>query len=219
MAVASYGTATKSSGVVRILKDLDEPIEGRDVLIVEDIVDSGLTLRYLLAACSGRKPRSLEVCALLSKPEARVVDVPVKYVGFEIPNEFVVGYGLDYQQRYRGLPYVARAQAQPELIRSTSSARKRSASISTATWQLGSQRCGRAGRRGCARARARGRCRRPRRSGRSRAGSGRSRAPAPPRRGPAPRPSRTGARGTGSRSRTGRRRACPRVRPPASCST
>jgi len=107
MAVASYGSATKSSGVVRILKDLDSPIQGRDVLIVEDIVDSGLTLRYLLRSLRGRNPRSLEVCALLVKPEARVVAVPVKYAGFEIPNEFVIGYGLDYQQRYRGLPYVA----------------------------------------------------------------------------------------------------------------
>jgi hypoxanthine phosphoribosyltransferase len=107
MAIASYGSATKSSGVVRTLKDLDRPIEGRDVLIVEDIVDSGLTLRYLLGNLGGRNPRSLEVCTLLAKPEARVVDVPVKYVGFEIPNEFVIGYGLDYQQRYRNLPYVA----------------------------------------------------------------------------------------------------------------
>jgi hypoxanthine phosphoribosyltransferase len=107
MAVASYGSATTSSGVVRILKDLDRPIEGRDVLIVEDIVDSGLTLRYLLGSLGGRKPRTLEVCALLVKPEARVVEVPIKYVGFEIPNEFVIGYGLDYAQHYRGLPYVA----------------------------------------------------------------------------------------------------------------
>ena len=106
MAVASYGTATKSSGVVQILKDLEEPIEGRDVLIVEDIVDTGLTLRYLQETLEGRAPRSLEVCALLSKREARVVEVPVKYVGFEIPNEFVVGYGLDYAQRFRGLPFI-----------------------------------------------------------------------------------------------------------------
>jgi hypoxanthine phosphoribosyltransferase len=106
MAVASYGNATKSSGVVQILKDLEEPIEGRDVLIVEDIVDTGLTLRYLHDTLEGRNPRSLEVCALLAKPEALIVEVPVKYLGFEIPNEFVVGYGLDYQQRYRGLPYV-----------------------------------------------------------------------------------------------------------------
>jgi hypoxanthine phosphoribosyltransferase len=106
MAVASYGTATKSSGVVQILKDLEEAIEGRDVLIVEDIVDTGLTLRYLLETLESRNPRSLGVCALLSKRDARIVEVPVEYVGFEIPNKFVVGYGLDYQQRYRGLPYV-----------------------------------------------------------------------------------------------------------------
>jgi hypoxanthine phosphoribosyltransferase len=107
MAVASYGSATKSSGVVRILKDLDAAIEGRDVLIVEDIVDSGLTLQYLLDTLRNRNPRTLEVCALLSKSEARVIEVPVRYIGIEIPNEFVVGYGLDYQERYRGLPYVA----------------------------------------------------------------------------------------------------------------
>lgn len=107
MAVASYGSATTTSGVVRILKDLDRPIQGRDVVIVEDIIDSGLTARYLLGSLQGRKPRTLEVCALLLKRDARVVDVPIKYVGFEIPNEFVIGYGLDYQQRYRGLPYVA----------------------------------------------------------------------------------------------------------------
>jgi hypoxanthine phosphoribosyltransferase len=107
MAVASYGPSTRSSGVVRIRKDLDRPIDGRHVLIVEDIVDSGLTLRYLLGNLSGRNPRSLEVCALLSNQEARVVEVPVRYVGFEIPNEFVIGYGLDHQERYRGLPYVA----------------------------------------------------------------------------------------------------------------
>ena len=107
MAVASYGSATKSSGVVRILKDLDAAIEGRDVLIVEDIVDSGLTLQYLLDTLRSRNPRTLEVCALLSKSEARLIDVPVRYIGIEIPNEFVVGYGLDYQERYRGLPYVA----------------------------------------------------------------------------------------------------------------
>ena len=107
MAVASYGSATQSSGVVRILKDLDAAIEGRDVLIVEDIVDSGLTLQYLLDTLRSRNPRTLEVCALLSKPEARTSDVPIRYTGFDIPNEFVVGYGLDYDQRYRGLPYVA----------------------------------------------------------------------------------------------------------------
>jgi hypoxanthine phosphoribosyltransferase len=107
MAIASYGSSTKSSGVVRILKDLDRPIDGRHVLIVEDIVDSGLTLRYLLGNLRGRNPLSLEVCALLSKRDARIVEVPVRYVGFEIPNEFVIGYGLDYQERYRSLPYVA----------------------------------------------------------------------------------------------------------------
>jgi hypoxanthine phosphoribosyltransferase len=107
MAVASYGKATKSSGVVKILKDLDAAIEGRDVLIVEDIVDSGLTLQYLLGTLRSRNPRTLEVCALLSKPDARLIDVPVRYMGFEIPNAFVVGYGLDYAERYRGLPYVA----------------------------------------------------------------------------------------------------------------
>ena len=107
MAVASYGSATKSSGVVRILKDLDAVIEGRDVLIVEDIVDSGLTLQYLLRNLAGRNPRSLEVCALLIKPERRKVDLQAKYVGFEIPNRFAIGYGLDYDERYRNLPFVA----------------------------------------------------------------------------------------------------------------
>ncbi len=107
MAVASYGSATKSSGVVRILKDLDAAIEGRDVLIVEDIVDSGLTLQYLLRNLAGRNPRSLEVCALLIKPERQKVDLPTRYVGFEIPNRFAIGYGLDHRERYRNLPYVA----------------------------------------------------------------------------------------------------------------
>ena len=107
MAVSSYGSATKSSGVVRILKDLDAVIEDRDVLIVEDIVDSGLTLQYLLRNLAGRNPRSLEVCALLIKPERREVELQAKYVGFEIPDRFVVGYGLDYGERYRNLPYVA----------------------------------------------------------------------------------------------------------------
>ena len=107
MAVASYGSATKSSGVVRILKDLDAVIEGRDVLIVEDIVDSGLTLQYLLRNLAGRNPRSLEVCALLIKPERRKVELQTRYVGFEIPNEFAIGYGLDYGERYRNLPFVA----------------------------------------------------------------------------------------------------------------
>ncbi|MGA2319601.1 MAG: hypoxanthine phosphoribosyltransferase [Solirubrobacteraceae bacterium] len=107
MAVASYGSATDSSGVVRILKDLDVAIEDRDVLIVEDIVDSGLTLQYLLRNLGSRNPRTLEVCALLIKPERRKVDLPIRYVGFEIPNRFVVGYGLDYAERHRNLPYVA----------------------------------------------------------------------------------------------------------------
>src|SRR5579884_1883730 len=107
MAVASYGSATKSSGVVRILKDLDASIEGRDVLIVEDIVDSGLTLQYLLRNLAGRNPRSLEVCALLVKPERQKVDLPTRYVGFAIPNRFAIGYGLDHRERYRNLPYVA----------------------------------------------------------------------------------------------------------------
>ena len=107
MAVSSYGSLTDSSGVVRILKDLDAPIDGKDVLIVEDIVDSGLTLNYLLRNLRGRNPRSLEVCALLVKPGRRKIDLPIRYVGFEIPNEFVVGYGLDLDQRYRNLPYVA----------------------------------------------------------------------------------------------------------------
>ncbi len=107
MAVASYGSATKSSGVVRILKDLDAVIEGRDVLIVEDIVDSGLTLQYLLRNLGARDPRSLEVCALLIKPERRKVDLHARYVGFEIANRFAIGYGLDHAERYRNLPYVA----------------------------------------------------------------------------------------------------------------
>jgi hypoxanthine phosphoribosyltransferase len=107
MAVASYGSATDSSGVVRILKDLDVVIEGRDVLIVEDIVDSGLTLQYLLRNLGSRDPASLEVCALLTKPERRKVDLPTRYVGFEIPDRFVVGYGLDFAERHRNLPYVA----------------------------------------------------------------------------------------------------------------
>jgi hypoxanthine phosphoribosyltransferase len=107
MAVASYGSSTDSSGVVRILKDLDASIEGRDVLIVEDIVDSGLTLNYLLRTLRARNPASLEVCALLTKPERLKVELPIRYIGFEIPNEFAIGYGLDYDERYRNLPYVA----------------------------------------------------------------------------------------------------------------
>jgi hypoxanthine phosphoribosyltransferase len=107
IAVSSYGSATDSSGVVRILKDLDASIEGRDVLLVEDIVDSGLTLHYLLKSLRARNPRSLQVCALLTKPERRRVDLPIRYVGFEIANRFAIGYGLDHAQRYRNLPYVA----------------------------------------------------------------------------------------------------------------
>ena len=110
MAVASYGSATDSSGVVRILKDLDTPIEGRHVLIVEDIVDSGLTLQYLLRSLHARNPATLEVCALLTKPERRKVDLPTRYVGFEIPNRFAIGYGLDHAERYRNLPFVAALQ-------------------------------------------------------------------------------------------------------------
>ena len=107
MAVASYGSATESSGVVRILKDLDRDITGRNVLIVEDIVDSGLTLQYLLRSLETRRPASLEVCALLTKPSRRKVELPAKYIGFEIPDRFAIGYGLDHAERYRNLPYVA----------------------------------------------------------------------------------------------------------------
>jgi hypoxanthine phosphoribosyltransferase len=106
MAISSYGAETDSSGVVRILKDLDIPLQGRDVLVVEDIIDSGLTLSYLMRNLRAREPASLEVCALLTKPGRREIEVPVKYVGFEIPNRFVVGYGLDYAERYRNLRYV-----------------------------------------------------------------------------------------------------------------
>ena len=106
MAISSYGDATDSSGIVRILKDLDISIEGRDVLVVEDIIDSGLTLSYLIRNLESREPASLEVCALLTKPSRREIDVRVRYVGFEIPNKFVVGYGLDFAERYRNLPYV-----------------------------------------------------------------------------------------------------------------
>ena len=106
MAVTSYGSSTSSSGVVRILKDLDRDISDRDVLIVEDIVDSGLTLSWLLRNLAARHPRSLRVCALLRKPDAVRADVGISYVGFDIPNEFVVGYGLDYAERYRDLPYI-----------------------------------------------------------------------------------------------------------------
>jgi hypoxanthine phosphoribosyltransferase len=106
MAISSYGAASDSSGVVRILKDLDIPLAGRDVLVVEDIIDSGLTLSYLMRTLRAREPATLEVCALMTKPARREIDVPVRYVGFEIPNKFVIGYGLDYAERYRNLPYV-----------------------------------------------------------------------------------------------------------------
>jgi hypoxanthine phosphoribosyltransferase len=106
MAISSYGAATDSSGVVRILKDLDINIAGREVLVVEDIIDSGLTLSYLMRNLEAREPASLEICALLTKPERREIDVPVRYVGFEIPNRFVIGYGLDFAERYRNLRYV-----------------------------------------------------------------------------------------------------------------
>jgi hypoxanthine phosphoribosyltransferase len=106
MAISSYGAATDSSGVVRILKDLDINIEGRHVLVVEDIIDSGLTLSYLIRNLESREPASLEVAALLTKPARRQIDVPVRWVGFEIPNRFVIGYGLDFAERYRNLPYV-----------------------------------------------------------------------------------------------------------------
>ena len=107
MAISSYGASTDSSGVVRILKDLDINIEGRHVLVVEDIIDSGLTLSYLMRNLESREPATLEVCALLTKPDRREMEVPVRYVGFEIPNRFVIGYGLDFGERYRNLPYVA----------------------------------------------------------------------------------------------------------------
>ena len=106
MQCSSYGTSTKSSGVVKIVKDLDEPIEGQDVIVVEDVVDSGNTLSYLLTNLSQRGPASIKLCTLLDKPSRRVKEVQVDYTGFEIPDEFVVGYGLDYAQKYRNLPYI-----------------------------------------------------------------------------------------------------------------
>jgi len=116
MAVSSYGSATRSSGVVRILKDLDADIEDRHVLVVEDIVDSGLTLDYLLRNLRSRGPASVEVMALLSKPARHKIEVPVRYVGFEVPDLFVIGYGLDFDERYRGLPYIGtlRSELIPE---------------------------------------------------------------------------------------------------------
>jgi hypoxanthine phosphoribosyltransferase len=107
MAVSSYGAATKTSGVVRILKDLDHDLEGLDVLVVEDIVDSGLTLKYLLKNLAARKPATLEVAALLRKEGIQQVELDLRYVGFDIPNEFVIGYGLDFAEKYRNLPYIA----------------------------------------------------------------------------------------------------------------
>ena len=115
MAVSSYGSATQTSGVVRILKDLDREIQGKDVLIVEDIIDSGLTLNYLLKNLRSRRPATLEVCCLLCKPEQLRADLEVKYKGFDIPSVFVVGYGLDYAERYRNLPFVATLK--PEVYR------------------------------------------------------------------------------------------------------
>lgn len=106
MSVGSYGDGTASSGVVRLVKDLDESLEGKDVLVVEDIIDSGRTLYYLLDVLKKRRPNSMKLCTLLDKPDRRVRDVKVDYVGFEIPDEFVVGYGLDYAQKYRNLPYI-----------------------------------------------------------------------------------------------------------------
>jgi hypoxanthine phosphoribosyltransferase len=120
MAVASYGASTETSGIVRILKDLDSTIEGKHVLVVEDIIDSGLTLNYILETLQTRNPASVRVCALLSKPARRRVDVPVDYICFEIPDEFVVGYGLDYNQIYRNLPFVG--VLKPELYEHPASA-------------------------------------------------------------------------------------------------
>ena len=106
MSVSSYGGDTKSSGVIKIVKDLDEPLRDKNVIVVEDIVDSGRTLSYLMEILRKRNPRSLHLCTLLDKPERRVTDVKVDYTGFNIPDEFVVGYGLDYDQKYRNLPYI-----------------------------------------------------------------------------------------------------------------
>ena len=106
MAVSSYGNSTETSGVVRILKDLDFEIQGKDILIVEDIIDSGVTLKYLMKYLSGRKPNSLEIVCLLNKPDRRKVDIDVKYLGYDVPDHFLVGYGLDYAEKYRNLPYV-----------------------------------------------------------------------------------------------------------------
>ena len=115
LSVSSYGRSTKTSGIVKILKDLSISIEGRDVILVEDICDSGLTLKYLVELLKGRKPRSLRVCVLLDKKERRLVDIDLSYVGFEVPDRFLVGYGLDYAERYRNLPYIR--ELLPEEIR------------------------------------------------------------------------------------------------------
>ena len=106
MSVSSYGSGTKSSGIVKLIKDLDEPLEGREVIVVEDIIDSGRTLSYLLKNLSNRRPASIRLCTLLDKPDRRECEVDVDYQGFQIPDEFVIGYGLDYDQRYRNLPYI-----------------------------------------------------------------------------------------------------------------
>ncbi len=106
MSVSSYGNGSESSGRIRVVKDLDENIEGKNVIVVEDIIDSGRTLSFLLDMLSARKPKSLKLCTLLNKPDRRVVDIPVDYIGFDIPDEFVVGYGMDYAQKYRTLPYI-----------------------------------------------------------------------------------------------------------------
>ena len=114
MSVSSYGDGTESSGIVRIIKDLDDPIEGENVLIVEDIIDSGRTLSYLVENLKSRGAKSVRLCTLMSKPSRRVVEVPVDYIGYEIPDEFVVGYGLDYDQKYRNLPYIGVVEQEPE---------------------------------------------------------------------------------------------------------
>lgn len=114
MSVSSYGDDTKSSGVVKIVKDLDQPLEGKEVLVVEDIIDSGRTLSYLLEILKARNPHSVKLCTLLDKPERRVTDVKVDYCCFEIPDEFVVGYGLDYAQKYRNLPYIGVVEFEAE---------------------------------------------------------------------------------------------------------
>jgi len=106
MEVSSYGSGTESSGQVRILKDLSKPIEGRDVIVVEDIIDTGLTLNYLLGYLADRQPASIKICCLLDKPARRLADIPIDYIGFTIPDRFVIGYGLDYEERYRNLPYI-----------------------------------------------------------------------------------------------------------------